>query len=484
MKTDFIAEPELEFGSGSRHVDVRFGLLNYGPLDLGWALAPKHIKLGIVGSAESIEGTLGWLERCRNEIAAKKSKKPNLFPRFPGFSLDSCFRSEIVMDARLHRTLQASELSAIEGIEDARERLNQAAQMYLRVARGLVEGTTVDVILCALPMSLFLSLERAEAELFVKSRAIRASDEGPLDFHDLLKAIAMPLLKPLQLILPMTYGVRRPKSEVPTWKRERERLQDEATRAWNFYTGLYYKAGGTPWRLARDSSQLTTCYIGVSFYRTIDNSKLQTSVAQVFNERGEGIIVRGGAARVSKEDPQPHLSAEASFELLDKAIVRYRDEHFTAPARVVLHKTSSYTDEECEGFAGALKKYQIATHDFLSDFKRMARLFRVGAYPPLRGTLWSLDDINHLLYTRGSVPFFETYTGLYVPRTLAFRREACEQTARFLAGELLALTKMNWNNTQFDGRDPITTKAAREVGAILKHIPEGEAIATRYSFYM
>ena len=278
--------------------------------------------------------------------------------------------------------------------------------------------------------------------------------------------------------------MRRPKGEAPSWKRESDRLQDEATRAWNFYTGLYYKAGGTPWRLARDSSQLTTCYIGVSFYRRCDQSGLQTSVAQVFNERGEGIIVRGGAARISKEDPQPHLSSDASFELLDKAIGRYRDEHFTAPARVVLHKTSGYKDDELEGFVGALKKHHIAAHDFLSDLRRMARLFRVGAYPPLRGTLWSLDEMNHLLYTRGSIPFFETYTGLYVPRTLGFRREACEQTARFLAAELLALTKMNWNNTQFDGKDPITTKAARGVGAILKHIPDGDPIATRYSYYM
>jgi hypothetical protein len=194
--------------------------------------------------------------------------------------------------------------------------------------------------------------------------------------------------------------------------------------------------------------------------------------------------VRGGAARVTKEDPQPHLSADASFELLDRAICRYREEHLTAPARVVLHKTSSYREDELEGFVGALRKHQIATHDFLSELRRMSRLFRVGAYPPLRGTLWSLDEKDHLLYTRGSIPFFETYTGLYVPRTLGFRREACEQTARFLGTELLALTKMNWNNTQFDGRDPITTKAARGVGAILKHIPDGDPIATRYSHYM
>jgi hypothetical protein len=194
--------------------------------------------------------------------------------------------------------------------------------------------------------------------------------------------------------------------------------------------------------------------------------------------------VRGGAARISKEDPQPHLSSDAAFDLLDKAIARYREEHLTAPARVVLHKTSSYTDDERDGFVNALRTYQIATHDFLSELNRRARLFRMGAYPPLRGTLWTLDEPNHLLYTRGSIPFFETYTGLYVPRTLGFRRDDCEQTARFLGSELLALTKLNWNNTQFDGRDRITTHAARSVGDILKHIPEGESIATRYSFYM
>src|SRR5262249_30623692 len=144
MKTEFIPEPELEFAAGARHVDVRFGLMNYGPLDSGGALAPKHIKLGIIGSTESIEGTLNWLERCRHEIAAKKSRKPNLFPHFPGFSLHSCFGAEVLIDSRLHRTLQASELSAIEAIDEPRDRIVQTAQTYFRVARGLVEGTSVD----------------------------------------------------------------------------------------------------------------------------------------------------------------------------------------------------------------------------------------------------------------------------------------------------------------------------------------------------
>ena len=40
----------------------------------------------------------------------------------------------------------------------------------------------------------------------------------------------------------------------------------------------------------RDAAALTTCFVGISFYRTLDNSRLLTSVAQVFNERGEGVI--------------------------------------------------------------------------------------------------------------------------------------------------------------------------------------------------
>jgi len=38
MNVDFLREPELEFGAG-RHIDIRFGLMHYGPLDFASALA-------------------------------------------------------------------------------------------------------------------------------------------------------------------------------------------------------------------------------------------------------------------------------------------------------------------------------------------------------------------------------------------------------------------------------------------------------------
>ena len=119
----------------------------------------------------------------------------------------------------------------------------------------------------------------------------------------------------------------------------------------------------------------------------------------------------------------------------------------------------------------------------LSDLSG-SRLFRAGVYPPLRGTLLTLEDSQMLLYTRGSVQFFETYPGLYVPVPLLIRSESTEQTQKFLAKEILALTKMNWNNTQFDGSDPVTLRASRQVSAVLRYCDETVHIEPKYSFYM
>lgn len=95
-----------------------------------------------------------------------------------------------------------------------------------------------------------------------------------------------------------------------------------------------------------------------------------------------------------------------------------------------------------------------------------------------------LDDRQMVVDARGSVEFFRTYPGMYVPRPLLLRCYEVGQSLGFLAEEILALSKVNWNNTQFDGGEPITIRAAHQVGEILKYVPEEQAIAPRYSFYM
>src|SRR3954465_11836528 len=105
MNVTFLDEPQLEFGGNGRHIDIRFGIMGNGPLDRTRGTAPRRIRVGLVGSAESIEGTLAWLTRCKAGIEAKSSRQPNLFPRFPGFTADLGFLSELVTEAQLQRAI-------------------------------------------------------------------------------------------------------------------------------------------------------------------------------------------------------------------------------------------------------------------------------------------------------------------------------------------------------------------------------------------
>ena len=52
-----------------------------------------------------------------------------------------------------------------------------------------------------------------------------------------------------------------------------------------------------------------------------------------------------------------------------------------------------------------------------------------------------------------------------------------------LAEEVLALTKVNWNTTQFDQKLPAPIGATRDVGGILKQVDYGAAISPDFRKY-
>ena len=74
------------------------------------------------------------------------------------------------------------------------------------------------------------------------------------------------------------------------------------------------KSKSNPWRLLRHVSDLHTCFVGVSFYRSVEGDKPLTSVAQVFNERGQGVIVK--AARRSSPKTTQHLTYLMAMAML------------------------------------------------------------------------------------------------------------------------------------------------------------------------
>jgi hypothetical protein len=293
----------------------------------------------------------------------------------------------------------------------------------------------------------------------------------------------MPHRVPLQLVRPSTYDAKRMGPQKRRrWKRKQR--QDDASVAWTFFTALYYKAGGTPWRMTRASTDLDTCYVGVAFFKTADGEGIASSVAQIYNQRGDGVVVRGGPAHRSTEDRQLHLSRDDAEAVLSDALEAYRREHRHAPARVIVHKTSAFDAGEHDGMLKAGQTAGLDSCELVWISNPTTRLYRNGYHPPLRGTFLELDSQNAILYSRGSVEWFGTYAGMYVPRPISLRAAHLERGIREIAEEVLALSKMNWNSTRFDGRLPVSIRTARQVADIIRHLPANAHVEPTYAYYM
>jgi argonaute-like protein implicated in RNA metabolism and viral defense len=262
--------------------------------------------------------------------------------------------------------------------------------------------------------------------------------------------------------------------------------QNEATKAWNFCTALYYKANQTvPWRLITNLNKPSTCFVGISFYRSRNRKILNTSLAQIFNELGQNVILRGTPVDVDKNDRRPYLTDEQAYSLLLRALEEYTIAMRNSPGRLVLHKSSRYKTDEIKGFEAAAAEFRIPSVDFITILDSDLRLLRGGEYPVYRGTYVELSRSEHLLYTRGSVEHYETQTSKYIPQPLEIRITQSDESPKIICQEILGLSKMNWNNTQFDGKYPITLVCARRVGQIMKYLDEEkDEPQVSYSFYM
>lgn len=481
MKLQLIEEPQLAFHQGKLHIDIRAGLSTFGAFDKGSTGVPVPIRIGVIGTTATVDGVRDWLEHCKHGVPSEEQKLKALRPAFPGMT-EQVFGTSLELSDAATRTITRHELSNALAKSDPLPRIVDA---FMDHARDLAGKSGLHVLVVAPPPEVFVLGDTPRAgepdppldELQQPAPEQAAPPLAMLNFHDLFKAQAIDLQLPCQLSRPDTY------SSAPNGRMRNRRLQDKATTAWNFHTALYYKAGGVPWRLARQPAPLSTCYVGVSFFRSVAGDKLMTSVAQVFDERGEGLIVQGGSASYDKDDRTPHLSKEHAQELLANGLATYRREHKNMPARVVMHKTSYFNVAEREGFRKAAEDENLDGLDMVSVRRSGARLLRAGDSPMVRGTAMLFDSKSGIVYLKGTVPYFQVYPGAYIPRALEFVRDDGETSASDLAREIVELSKLNFNNTQFDSGDPITVRAARRVGDILKHVPSGKKVNSRFRYF-
>src|SRR5205807_5017415 len=125
------------------------------------------------------------------------------------------------------------------------------------------------------------------------------------DFRRQLKARSMKLNIPLQLVRESTLLLTDER------KAGQRRLTPLPDRMWNLATGLYYKAGGKPWRLA--TARDGVCYIGLAFRRAEEKGSTACCAAQMFLNTGDGVVFPGEYGPwYSTQTEQFHLSKTAA----------------------------------------------------------------------------------------------------------------------------------------------------------------------------
>ena len=498
----FIEEPLLTFGEGKRFIDPKMGLLAYGPcLYTDRRAISSSIRLGIIGSKETINLAEQWVKRCQGVIPGK-IEDSLLFQSFPGFT--RIFGCEMRTVKECIQVITEAEIKQILAVPNFKQRVRSAAKLFVeRLSNYPGQEPRPHVVICAIPQEILDScgtqrrgyyisrvrLTKREKEILKMLEEQRRTGQTTLvpfpedevleiipeasDLRRIIKAEAMCLGVPTQLAKPRTFETA-PKG--PS-------LQDDATRAWNFCVALYYKAEGYPWKLAE--MKQGTCYVGISFYKDPRSYRgtMKTSVAQVFTHTGEGLVLKGGRAVVDRFSKSPYLSESDAYQLMTDVLEVYKKQMRQLPTRLVVHKSSRYRNGELSGLREASKDIELK--DFATILTRDIRFMREeGIYPPVRGTVINIGTGDYVLYTKGWIPYLGTYPGLRVPTPIEIVEHHGDTPIRALSEEIFALTKMNWNSADFCIREPITLAYSREVGKILAYVPEEVVPRPEYLYYM
>lgn len=505
IHVSYIKEPNLFFGHKGEEKDPKLGLKHFGPYFSSdeEIPSPMRVRIGIVGTGHTIAMTKRIINLLGKEI---KSNEDNswLYPDFPGFRHDNEIKCEFINSDAWNETITTSEIQKILTIVDPNERIAAGSDLFVgKIEEITLEDSWPQVVVCAIPSEIEeycgisektrgaktpkkTGLEKEVADLqrkgqtFLRDWIVDISAEKPrksFDFRNALKGKAMRFDIPTQILRQSTCRIILESRD--SVYRER---QGPAAFAWNFSTGLYYKAHGRPWRLAKLT--IGTCYVGVSFYRNLrnPNRNLETSMAQIFTHSGDGFVLRGSDVTIDEETRQPRLTKTQAYDLMTDSIEKYTRKAGNPPNRVVVHKTSSFSEDEKEGFDNSicdLKK------DYVSISKNSdLRFLRTGKYPVLRGTVVSLTPNQHLLYTTGYIPRVRTYPGHRVPIPLLVTHYG-DSEIEVICSEILGLTKLDWNTTAFSKQLPITLGFAKSVGKVLSEIPPDIAeLKDHYRFYM
>jgi hypothetical protein len=451
-----LSEPRLSFNpydDAAKDAHPLKGLIRWGPYSNSiYETVPQAIRLAAIvpqGEGNRLQGLVSQLSTRQ-----RAQERRAYLPDFPGF-LPVFKRSLAALDPVVE--LPAALDAAISSGPDPQRSLSEAVRSAIAQLR--LRRADWDVILIYLP-------DRWQA-------GFMGGSNDDFDLHATIKATCAAQAIPTQVINDdsLTYRCR-------------------ASVCWRLGIALYAKAGGVPWKM--DPISPDTAFIGLSYALRTSGGVLRyvTCCSQIFDAEGVGLefLAYDTSGIVKVVGKNPFLDRDQMRAVMSKSLGHYLDRHGgKMPARVVIHKNTEFKHLEIEGAFDALGHVpELELVSIQHSPWRAIRLLaprvtgernRPDNYPLKRGTLLTLGENELLLWTQGEASavtggesWFQEGKGL--PRPLLLHRYAGHSDAQQIGSEVLALSKMDWNNDQLYNTLPATQSFAHDLAEVVKRIPK------------
>ena len=461
-----LPEPLLAFdpvNPRERAVNPLAGLAEFGPYSASSNENSPHpsVRVALLAPDEDLPALRSMLRELW--YPQRPRERAEYLPPYPGWRQAFGCRIEPAAD-RAQITLPKDLDTKVRHADSPSQALAAALSDGLR-ALTLVRDS-FDVVVFYLPLRF--------ASYFT---------DGPFDLHDAVKATGAELGLATQIVTD-----------------EALRYRCRASVAWRLATALYAKAGWVPWKLHTHTGPLDpqAAYIGLSYaLRPVADgtTSFVTCCSQVFDADGGGMHFIAYDVGQGNDLHNPYLSREQMRLIMARSLTLYQDRHAgTAPRQLVIHKQTPFTTDEVAGCFDAWgATTEIACVTLERPNWRGVQLTGKGkpGYAVDRGTVLPLDGHAALVWIAGNTPaatltgrgnFLQGKKG--TPRPVLMTRHAGRGPLTDLAGQILALSKMNWNNDALYDSLPCTIRYAQTLARTLKHMPGLLPIPYDYRLFM
>lgn len=468
-----LEEPLLAFSpANSGEVDVHplRGLARYGPFSKGsFSRFTAKVRVATVGPDSAFKRRGALMASLRDSYAP--SDRSEYVPKYPGF--EHLFNVELVSAPSTAHVRWPDSLGQLSGHGTAEARLFGAMDAALRRLESVRDE--FDVVLVHLP----------------DAWGAATRTKG-FDAHDALKALGAKYNIPTQVLNDRAFT-----------------FNYKASLAWRLAIALYVKAGGIPWKLAHmPGVPDDTAYIGLAYALRGDQREAHyvTCCSQVFDMDGGGMQFVAFEARDPVNDlaearRNPFLSRDDMRAVLARSLELYQGRNGgNLPKRLVIHKTTAFKSDEIDGAFDALagvsevECIEVSAKSnwrgvWLIDSGKKSPPSKPSGYPVPRGTVVIRSGDSALLWAAGNAPDVSTTGDYYqgkksIPRPLQLIRHAGRGPLEVVAREVLALTKMDWNNDALYDPVPVSIRYSQKLARTIANVPDLPGKTYPYRLFM